>query len=153
MRNMKSPIPLTETIEERSRRGMTYPGQASWGIGPNICGDCKFFRRRVDKGSCKKAKQLMHRQRVPRFPRLAASCRYFDPKPQRITQVSPDEKLLDLKLKKYHETPNAYQLGPEGEPGGKTWLPKSLVQDNHDGTWTLPEWLAIERGLENCLAD
>ncbi len=27
------------------------------------------------------------------------------------------------------------------------WLPKGLVEDNGDGTATMPEWLAREKGL------
>lgn len=29
----------------------------------------------------------------------------------------------------------------------EVWLPKSLAEDNGDGTFTLPEWLATEKGL------
>lgn len=32
--------------------------------------------------------------------------------------------------------------------GSKTeWLPKSYVEDNKDGTYTMPEWLAKEKGF------
>lgn len=27
------------------------------------------------------------------------------------------------------------------------WLPRSLVEDNGDGTFSMPEWLALEKGL------
>ena len=27
------------------------------------------------------------------------------------------------------------------------WVPKSLVEDNGDGTFTMPEWLAKEKGF------
>ena len=27
------------------------------------------------------------------------------------------------------------------------WLPKSLTENNGDGTFTIPEWLAIEKGI------
>ena len=27
------------------------------------------------------------------------------------------------------------------------WVPKSLVENNGDGTFTMPEWLAIEKEL------
>ncbi|CAB4122438.1 hypothetical protein UFOVP36_48 [uncultured Caudovirales phage] len=53
--------------------------------------------------------------------------------------------LFDLKAKVVHETPTAYKLaygGPED-----IWLPKSLVENNRDGTLTMPRWLAVERGL------
>lgn len=29
------------------------------------------------------------------------------------------------------------------------WCPKQFVEDNGDGTFTMPEWLAIEKGLES----
>jgi hypothetical protein len=29
----------------------------------------------------------------------------------------------------------------------EVWLPKSQVESNGDGTFTLPEWLASEKGL------
>lgn len=28
-----------------------------------------------------------------------------------------------------------------------TWLPKKLVENNGDGTFTMPEWLARDKGL------
>ncbi len=42
------------------------------------------------------------------------------------------------------ETPKAWRLYD-----GKTteWVPKSEVQKNEDGTFTMPEWLAIEKGF------
>lgn len=27
------------------------------------------------------------------------------------------------------------------------WVPKSQVEDNGDGTFTMPEWLAMDKGL------
>ena len=27
------------------------------------------------------------------------------------------------------------------------WFPKSVLQDNGDGTWTVPERLAVEKGI------
>lgn len=27
------------------------------------------------------------------------------------------------------------------------WVPKSLVEDNGDGTFTMPEWMAKEKGF------
>ena len=29
----------------------------------------------------------------------------------------------------------------------EVWLPKSQVEDNGDGTYSMPEWLAMEKGL------
>lgn len=30
---------------------------------------------------------------------------------------------------------------------GKAWVPAAAVEDNEDGTWTMPERLAHEKGL------
>lgn len=27
------------------------------------------------------------------------------------------------------------------------WVPKSMVEKNDDGTFTMPEWLALDKGL------
>lgn len=43
-----------------------------------------------------------------------------------------------------HETDKAYLLF-DGER--KAWVPKSHVQDNEDGTFTMPEWLAQDKGF------
>lgn len=44
-----------------------------------------------------------------------------------------------------HDTPKAYLL----DCGGKEpqWFPKSQTTDNGDGSWTVPEWLAKEKGI------
>jgi hypothetical protein len=31
--------------------------------------------------------------------------------------------------------------------GESIWLPRKLVEENRDGTLTMPDWLAKERGL------
>lgn len=28
-----------------------------------------------------------------------------------------------------------------------TWIPKSMVENNKDGTYTMPEWLALDKGF------
>lgn len=42
------------------------------------------------------------------------------------------------------ETEKAWRLND-----GKTaeWVPKSQVENNHDGTFTMPEWLAKDKGF------
>lgn len=59
-------------------------------------------------------------------------------------------KLVDLELQLHHETEKAFLLGDESkdEDGKfvKKWVPKSTVERNDDGTFTMPEWLAIEEG-------
>ena len=52
--------------------------------------------------------------------------------------------LVDVEAKLLHETDFAYRI----TDGKKTvWVPKSQVQKNDDGTFTMPEWLAIEKEL------
>lgn len=52
------------------------------------------------------------------------------------------EKLFDFAAQKLNETDKAVRLSD----GIKTaWFPKSQLKDNKDGTFTVPEWLAIEK--------
>lgn len=53
-------------------------------------------------------------------------------------------ELVDLKGVVRGETDAAIRLVVDGKAA---WLPKSVVQDNEDGTFTLPESWAIEKGL------
>lgn len=54
------------------------------------------------------------------------------------------EKLTDIAAEKRGETERAIKLFD----GAKTeWVPKSQVEDNGDGTFTMPEWLAREKGF------
>ena len=55
-----------------------------------------------------------------------------------------DSKLIDLAVEIRHETANAF-LVHDGHRD--VWLPKSQTERNSDGTFTLPEWLAKEKGL------
>lgn len=53
-------------------------------------------------------------------------------------------KLTDIAAEIKGETDKAYRLFD----GAKTeWVPKSQVEDNNDGTFTMPEWLAQEKGF------
>lgn len=55
-----------------------------------------------------------------------------------------DPKLVDITAEIRGETDLAYCL----HDGTKTeWVPKSQVENNNDGTWTLPLWLAVEKGF------
>ncbi len=63
-------------------------------------------------------------------------------------------KLIDIAAELRHETNSAYLLydGREEEVGGKkkelrVWVPKSQVENNEDGTFTMPEWLAKDKGF------
>lgn len=65
-------------------------------------------------------------------------------------------KLIDVAAELRHETPNAYLIydgRSEIKKGDTTpselrqWVPKSQVEMNDDGTFTMPEWLAKEKGF------
>lgn len=52
--------------------------------------------------------------------------------------------LIDLAAIVQHETDKGLLLDVGlDEP---VWFPKSQVQDNGDGTYAMPEWLATEKG-------
>lgn len=55
-----------------------------------------------------------------------------------------ESKLVDIAGELRGETDKAYRIYD-----GKTteWVAKSLVEQNDDGTWTMPEWLAKEKGF------
>lgn len=57
---------------------------------------------------------------------------------------SKEQKLIDIAAIIRHETPKAYLLydGKKEE-----WVPKSQVEDNKDGTFAMPEYLAKEKGF------
>lgn len=66
------------------------------------------------------------------------------------------KELTDISAILRHETDNAYLLydgrseikkGDTAPTELRVWVPKSQVEDNGDGTWTMPEWLAIEKGF------
>lgn len=53
-------------------------------------------------------------------------------------------KLIDISAEVRGETPDAIRLFD----GSRTeWVPRSQVEDNRDGTFTMPEWLAKEKGF------
>lgn len=59
--------------------------------------------------------------------------------------------LIDIagELRMEREKVIAIYDGTDDENGREqwTWLPKSLVEDNGDGTFAMPEWLAKDKGL------
>lgn len=56
----------------------------------------------------------------------------------------PKSELFDLSAEIKGETAKAWRLFD----GTKTeWVPKSQVEDNGDGTFTMPLWLAEEKGF------
>ena len=66
------------------------------------------------------------------------------------------ERLTDISAIIRHETDAAYLLydgrseikkGDTSPSELRVWVPKSKVEDNGDGTFTMPEWLALEKGF------
>ena len=52
--------------------------------------------------------------------------------------------LIDISAEVRGESDKAFRLFD----GAKTeWVPKSQVEDNGDGTFTMPEWLAKDKGF------
>lgn len=54
------------------------------------------------------------------------------------------EKLYDFAGEQRRETDKALLIFDGTK---EAWLPKAITQDNGDGTYTIPEWLAIEKEL------
>lgn len=53
-------------------------------------------------------------------------------------------RLCDISAQLKHETPKAFLLY---DGSREEWVSKSLVENNGDGTFTMPEWLAQEKGF------
>lgn len=53
-------------------------------------------------------------------------------------------RLIEIAATIVHETERAYLLS---DGTRKEWVPKSVTQDNEDGTFTMPENLAMEKGF------
>ena len=53
-------------------------------------------------------------------------------------------ELVDIGALVIHQTEKAYLLF---DGAVKAWVPKSQVEDNEDGTFTMPERLAQEKGF------
>lgn len=56
----------------------------------------------------------------------------------------PEPELIDIAGELKFETDKAFRIFD-----GKTteWVPKSQVEQNPDGTFTMPEWLAKDKGF------
>ena len=61
-----------------------------------------------------------------------------------MASVKKKDELFDLTAELEHQTAKAYLLNDGTK---KAWVPKSQVEDNEDGTYTLPMWLAVEKGF------
>ena len=55
-------------------------------------------------------------------------------------------KLVTIDATIEHQTEMAYLLDFGGK-WGPEWVPKSVVEDHEDGTFTLPENMAMEKGM------
>ncbi len=58
--------------------------------------------------------------------------------------TSGESNIIDIAAEKRHETEKAFLLF-DGDK--EVWLPKSQVEENGDGTYAMPEWLAHDKGL------
>ena len=56
----------------------------------------------------------------------------------------PKTELFEVAAQIRHETEKAYLLFDGTK---EAWVPKSQVEDNRDGTFTLPVWLAEKVGF------
>lgn len=66
--------------------------------------------------------------------------------------TSAKSNLVDVVAEKRMEKGGGIALfqGNMNEETGReewVWVPKSQVEDNGDGTFTMPEWLAKDKGL------
>lgn len=66
------------------------------------------------------------------------------------------KELVDIEAELRHETPNAYLLydgRTETKKGDtvpseiRTWVPKSIVEYDGKQTFTMPIWLALDKGF------
>ena len=55
-----------------------------------------------------------------------------------------EDRLTDVTAKLRHATPKAYLLY---DGAREEWVAKSQCENNGDGTFTMPEWLAKEKGF------
>jgi len=53
---------------------------------------------------------------------------------------------VDVECTIEHETELAYLL--RNRHGDEAWFPKSKIQDNDDGTFTIPAWLLEQKEWE-----
>lgn len=66
------------------------------------------------------------------------------------------KSLIDISAVIRHETDGAYLLfdgtmetkkGDTVPTEKRTWVPKSMVEDNENGTFAMPIWLAQDKGF------
>ena len=59
--------------------------------------------------------------------------------------MTKDTRIIDFAAEIRHETANAYLLDIGSEE--PVWFPKSIIQNNDDGTFSVPEWMAKDKGV------
>lgn len=60
--------------------------------------------------------------------------------------TSGSSNIVDIEATLVHETAGAYLIKSGDDK--EIWIPKSQAEyDEDDGTFAIPEWLAIEKGL------
>ncbi|KKL88995.1 hypothetical protein LCGC14_1919110 [marine sediment metagenome] len=56
-----------------------------------------------------------------------------------------DDNPVNIEIDKIHETSDAYLLS-DGD--NEFWVPKNLCEYDEDIKWiTMPEWMALEKGM------
>lgn len=62
-----------------------------------------------------------------------------------------DSNLVDISVTLHAETDKAWRVSDDGENDNAVWIPKSQAELEHKKgvlyELTLPEWLAIDKGL------
>jgi hypothetical protein len=61
-----------------------------------------------------------------------------------MTTIIHSINVVDIAAEKRGETKLAFRIF---DGSTEQWVPKSEVEDNGDGTFTMPEWLATEKGF------
>ncbi len=80
---------------------------------------------------------------------------YFDDNEERIVngphgrhssrRTSGASDIVEIAADIKHETEKAFLL--DGGDGKPVWVAKSQIEQNDDGTFSMPEWLAKEKGF------
>lgn len=58
--------------------------------------------------------------------------------------ASGESNIVDIACELRHQTDQAFLIFDGTK---NVWVPKSQVEDNRDGTFAMPEWLAMDKGL------
>lgn len=69
---------------------------------------------------------------------------YYEEIPFGEEPMKKNHDIVDIDAELRHETEKAFLIY-DGKK--EVWLPKVQVQNNNDGSFSMPEWLAIRHGL------